>query len=143
MLKTVAHNLRQLLVVFDQFLNVAVCSIVLPGERSWADETFSSRCWRWDASGKRHWPRKLVDGIMFFDRNHCRESFLSERLQRQMPPEARVEDSRPRRRLPWDCAAVASMQGKKAKSKWRCGGCRVLMRVKWRDRTHVSRAHGR
>lgn len=61
----------------------------------WPDETLSSRCWRWHVSGKRHWPRKLVDGIFFWDRDkdtgkrHCELSFESERLRLQAPPECR------------------------------------------------------
>lgn len=88
MLKTIAHNLHQFLVCFDQFLNVLICSIVLPNEKSWADETFSARCWRWHLAGI-DWPRRVVDGIMFWDKNHCEESWKSECEQRQHPPAAR------------------------------------------------------
>ncbi len=55
------HNFHQLLIALDQLCNVFFCMIVVPFEKSWADETFSSRCYRWDMAGKHCWPRKLVD----------------------------------------------------------------------------------
>ena len=56
----------------------------------WPDETLSSRCWRLSLAG-RDWPRRMVDGLarIFGDRDHCRESYESERLGRQLPPELR------------------------------------------------------
>lgn len=57
----------------------------------WPDETVSSRAWRWELAGVRSWPRKLLDGLALIlgDKDHCRESFESERLGRQLPPELR------------------------------------------------------
>jgi len=55
----------------------------------WPDETISSRSWRWHVSGIRSWPCRALDFI-FGDR-HCKDSFDSERLGRQLPPEARPE----------------------------------------------------
>ena len=55
----------------------------------WPDETFSSRCWRWHRDGVRHWPRMFVDALFFWEKNHCQESYESERLRMQMPPELR------------------------------------------------------
>jgi hypothetical protein len=55
----------------------------------WPDETLPSRAWRWKMNSVRKWSRTLIDGLFFFDREHCRESFESERLGRQLPPEAR------------------------------------------------------
>lgn len=57
----------------------------------WPDETISSRAWRWELAGVRSWPRKLLDGLALIlgDKDHCRESFESERLGRQLPPELR------------------------------------------------------
>lgn len=75
---------KALLIALDQFLN-ALCG-------GWPDETISSRAWRWELSGRRSWPRKLIDGLALIlgDRDHCRESFESERLGRQLPPELRA-----------------------------------------------------
>lgn len=73
---------KQILIGFDQLGNT-----LLGG---WADETLSSRCWRWDVSGKRHWPRKVVDTLFCWDKDHCRESYESERQRTQCPPELRI-----------------------------------------------------
>ena len=85
------HNFHQLLIALDQLCNVFFCMIVVPFEKSWADETFSSRCYRWDMAGKHCWPRKLVDRVAcwFGDKDHCAKSFESERHGRQLPPEVR------------------------------------------------------
>lgn len=60
----------------------------------WPDETISSRAWRWELAGVRSWPRRLLDGLALIlgDKDHCRESFESERLGRQLPPELRQEN---------------------------------------------------
>ena len=72
---------KHILIAVDQLLN-ALCN-------GWPDETLSSRAWRWEQSGKRSWPRKLIDSLFFFDPHHCRESFESERQGRHLPPECR------------------------------------------------------
>ena len=73
---------KAVLIGLDQLANA-----ILGG---WPDETLSSRCWRLSLAG-RDWPRLVVDGLarIFGDRNHCRESYESERLGRQLPPELR------------------------------------------------------
>lgn len=84
------HNIKQLLIAIDQLLNVLICSVFLFWRKSWADETFSSRCHRWRMRGIE-WPAKFVDFIFLLlgDQDHCLESFESERLGRQLPPEER------------------------------------------------------
>ena len=71
---------KAVLIALDQLVNA------LAG--GWPDETLSSRCWRLSLAG-RDWPRRVVDVLFWWDRDHCRESFESERLGRQLPPEAR------------------------------------------------------
>ena len=73
---------KAVLVALDQLVNA-----ILGG---WPDETFSSRCWRWSLAG-RDWPSRIVDGLLWLDSNHCQESYESERLGRQLPPEARPD----------------------------------------------------
>lgn len=73
--------IRRLLIAVDQLLNA-----VLGG---WPDETLSSRAWRWELDGVRSWPRAIIDALFFLEVNHCRESYESERLGRQLPPELR------------------------------------------------------
>ena len=75
--------LKNILIGVDQLLNTLF--------RGWPDETLSSRCWRWDRDGVRHWPRKLVDALFYWEKAHCKSSYESERLRSQMPPELRAE----------------------------------------------------
>lgn len=72
---------KRILIAFDQLFNT-----VFGG---WPDETLSSRAYRWELKGKRSWPRKAIDALFFFDPDHCRESYESERAGRQLPPELR------------------------------------------------------
>lgn len=76
---------RSVLVALDQLVN-ALCG-------GWPDETISSRAWRLELAGVRSWPRRVIDlaARLFGDRDHCRESYESERLGRQLPPELRRE----------------------------------------------------
>lgn len=75
--------LKNVLIGVDQLLNTLFCG--------WPDETLSSRCWRWHRDGVRHWPRRLVDTLFFWEKEHCRESYESEQLRMQMPPELRAD----------------------------------------------------
>lgn len=75
------RRLKRILIAVDQLAN-AICN-------GWPDETLSSRAWRWEKNGKRRWPRMVIDALFFFDPDHCRESYESERLGRQLPPELR------------------------------------------------------
>lgn len=65
----------------DQLINA-----ILGG---WPDETLSSASYRMDRDGIRSWPRKLIDGLFFWEKDHCKNSYESERLRRQLPPELR------------------------------------------------------
>ena len=79
----------QILIAFDQGVNAFL--------GGWADETISSRAWRWEQSGVRAWPRKLIDRLFFFDPKHCEYSYLSERKGTQLPPECRPKQHGRRR----------------------------------------------
>lgn len=78
---------KAVFIALDQLWNAAL--------RGWPDETLSSRAYRMSKNCKRHWPRRLIDTLFFWDRDrktgkrHCELSFESERLGRQLPPEAR------------------------------------------------------
>ena len=76
---------KSVLIALDQLVN-ALCG-------GWPDETISSRTWRWELAGVRSWPRRVIDlaARLFGDGDHCRESYESERLGRQLPPELRRE----------------------------------------------------
>ena len=84
---TLIQNLKQLAIAIDQLLNVL---IGLVGNRqAWADETMSAHAYRLELERGRSWARKLIDGILFFDKDHCKESYESEILRRQLPPSMR------------------------------------------------------
>ena len=69
-------RLAQVLIAFDQLAN-AICG-------GWADETLSSRAYRES-------PRveKFINTLFFWDKDHCYESYVSEQLRTQLPPELR------------------------------------------------------
>jgi hypothetical protein len=69
-------SLKQFAIAVDQLVNT------LAG--GWADETISSRAHRTS-------PRlaKVIDTLLWFDEDHCRQSYLSERTRNQCPPELR------------------------------------------------------
>lgn len=43
----------------------------------------------WARDGVRAWPRRVVDGLFFWQREHCKSSYESEKCGRQLPPELR------------------------------------------------------
>ena len=74
---------KSILIAIDQLINA-----LLGG---WPDETLSSRAYRLSVAGRCNFLRICIDWIasLFNDKNHCEESFRSERLGKQLPPEAR------------------------------------------------------
>ena len=66
---------KQVFVAVDQLANA------LAG--GWADETWSSRCWR---EGRQCW---VVSLDALFGKGHCKESYYSEQQRLQEPPELR------------------------------------------------------
>jgi hypothetical protein len=72
-------SLKQTLVAIDQLINA-----IFGG---YADETLSSRAWR--LRDKQPWLYKSIDAVFFWDINHCYQSYYSEKVRRQMPPELR------------------------------------------------------
>lgn len=76
-------RVRKVLIAFDQLVNAVF--------NGWPDETLSSRAWRWELNGKRNWPRKVIDALFFWEKDHCKESYENEKKGRQLPPELRPE----------------------------------------------------
>ena len=77
-------HIKQTLIAFDQLLNTLLFG-------GWADETMSSAAWRMEQQGY-FWGklvRPFIDGILFFDKDHCRTSYESELTRNQLPPEER------------------------------------------------------
>lgn len=71
-------KLLQVAIAFDQQINT-----LLGG---YADETLSSRAWRCQNKSK-FWriARSVIDSIFFWQPNHCRQAYLSEKLRKQLP----------------------------------------------------------
>ena len=89
MWKTFVHNLKQLLIAIDQVFNVLLGMIFRPKVRHWSDESLSSASFRLEMERGITWPRKLIDALLFFDKDHCQESYMSEIERRQLPPAMR------------------------------------------------------
>ena len=73
--------IKNVLIAIDQLFNAAI--------GGYCDESLSSRAFRWEQDGVRAWPRRVIDKLFFWEPNHCRESYRSEREGRQLPPELR------------------------------------------------------
>ena len=71
----------QVLIAIDQLFNT-----LLGG---YADETLSSRAYRLELERGRSLARKFVDTLLWFDKDHCKESYESEIERRQLPPSMR------------------------------------------------------
>lgn len=85
------HNLFQLAVAFDQFLNVLVCMIVEPKHKHWADETFSAHLYRHYLKGEWVWLRNLVNMMFFLQEDHCKEAYESECNREHSPLSERIK----------------------------------------------------
>lgn len=76
---------KNVLIAVDQLINTLF--------GGFSDETLSSAAYRASRDGVRHWPRRLIDALFFWDRKgqtrHCELSYTSEQLRLQCPPELR------------------------------------------------------
>ena len=73
--------MKQILIAIDQLANTVI--------GGWADETLSSRAWR----EERRVLIAVIDGLFFWEENHCEASYISERERMQLPPEFRAQPS--------------------------------------------------
>lgn len=73
--------MKQVLIALDQLINA------LHG--GWADETISSRAYRLRHRMPYRLYRFVIDLLFFWDADHCRQAYESERLRMQAPPELR------------------------------------------------------
>ena len=74
-------RLKQILIAIDQLANAII--------GGWADETLSSRAWR----ENRTRLVAFIDCLFFWEKNHCKASYISERERLQLPPEFRAQPS--------------------------------------------------
>jgi len=73
--------LLKISISLDQLANT-----ILKGE---PDETLSSRAYRADTKGRLfgRFFRPVIDGVFFWQENHCADSYISEVKRRQLPIE--------------------------------------------------------
>jgi hypothetical protein len=71
----------QILVALDQLINAAA--------GGYADETMSARCWRMRARRPYSILRPIIDCMFFWQTDHCRSAYESERERSQLPAEYR------------------------------------------------------
>ena len=81
------HNLYQLAISIDQDFNVIVSTFYK--EKGFADITLSANAYRWDKLGIRSTPRKIIDALFFWQKNHCYSAYLSEIERKHMPEDSR------------------------------------------------------
>ncbi|TQK10261.1 hypothetical protein FBX97_0177 [Herbaspirillum sp. SJZ107] len=74
-------RLREVAVAFDQLVNA-----ILGG---YCDETISARAYRLRAVRPYNTLRPIIDGLFFWQADHCRASYEAERARSQLPPEYR------------------------------------------------------
>jgi hypothetical protein len=74
-------RLLEVAIAFDQLVNA-----ILGGS---PDETISARCWRLRANRPYNTLRPIIDGLFFWQPEHCRASYEAERARSQLPPEYR------------------------------------------------------
>jgi len=74
-------RLLEVAVAFDQLVNA-----ILGG---YSDETISARCWRLRSTQPYNTLRPIIDGLFFWQSDHCRASYEAERARSQLPPEYR------------------------------------------------------
>jgi hypothetical protein len=81
----VLHSNRlQVWIVLDQLLNALLWG--------WSDETLSARAWRMRHKKRRWmWLTNAINWVVFWQENHCRSAYESEKLQRHLAPEYRRE----------------------------------------------------
>jgi hypothetical protein len=75
-------QIKRILIWLDQGINV----ILFFG---YQDETLSSRAYRQCRDKNQCIWKNVIDTLLFFDKNHCYESYQSEVLNRHLPPEFR------------------------------------------------------
>ena len=80
----IKQYIKNIFIWIDQGIN----TVILFG---YPDETLSSRFYRWYRDDKCKYPMIILDKLanIFHDENHCYNSYLSEKLNRQLPPEFR------------------------------------------------------
>lgn len=77
-------KIKQVLIAFDQLMNTFFW--IRNDGFGFADETLSARAWRLREQSRAY---KIIDAIFFWDKDHCYESYKSEKERNQLPDEYR------------------------------------------------------
>ena len=78
--------MTQILIAFDQMLNAFV---YIKGDGfGFADETLSARAWR--LREQSPYPYRIINGLFFWQENHCKEAYDSEVNNKQLPADYRT-----------------------------------------------------
>jgi len=86
---SILFYLYQVGIAIDQLINA------LTG--GWADETFCSRAYRLCNDKITCLPMKIIDTLIWFDKDHCYQAYMSERIGKQLPPELRPTEAKKRK----------------------------------------------
>ena len=86
--EVIKHNSKQFLIAIDQAFSCLVCTLYK--EKAFGDESLSSRSWRWYRDSVRKYPKRAINILFFWQKNHCKESYESEQLRLHFPPELRL-----------------------------------------------------
>lgn len=81
------NRIHAVLIAIDQLANALLAG--------WPDETLSSRAYRCgelDLSPKRRWviAHRLINWLFFWQKEHCRQAYLSELHRTHLPAGARA-----------------------------------------------------
>jgi hypothetical protein len=87
----VKKRILNLLIAFDQM----IFSIITLGNAG-PDETMSAAAWRLEQSGKLGGRvfRPIIDGIFFFDKDHCQKSYFAEINKTHLHKDYRINKQR-------------------------------------------------
>jgi hypothetical protein len=67
----------QIAIAVDQLVNAVL--------RGWADEALSARAWRNRHKPLGKWSVRIINGLFFWQRDHCHSAWESEVERRQLP----------------------------------------------------------
>lgn len=75
------EEMKQFLIAIDQLINTLFFGM--------ADESISARAYR--NRNKKHWgiAYKIINRLFFWQEDHCRKSYESEMIRKQLPREYR------------------------------------------------------
>ena len=86
-LEIIKYNFWQTLLWFDQGFGILFSTLVK--QKWYADVTFSARAYLWEQESKFKWLRKVIDIIFFWQKEHCKDVWETEKKLGHFPPEMR------------------------------------------------------